>query len=91
MAFESALELQEERDIERLGLSAQVSNYDARSIRCLDDVSHPKLAFGAIVSLHGWMNDLEAEEALKAISRARFNFETAPDLWKNLVESQATS
>ena len=91
MAFESALELQEERDIERIGdylLKSRIMTLEA--FDAWMTYLTPSWLSGRLALCIGWINDLEADEALKALLVARGSIsETAPDLWKNLVESQA--
>ena len=53
-----------------------------------DDLPTPSWLSGRLALCIGWINDLEVEDALKALLVARASIsETAPDL-KNLVESQ---
>ena len=84
MAFESALELQEERDIERIGdflLKSRIMTLEA--FDAWMTYLTPSWLSGRLALCIGWINGLEVDDALKALLVARASIsETAPDLWK---------
>ena len=90
MAFESALELQEERDIERIGdylLKSKIMTLEA--FDAWMTYLTPSWLAGRLSLCISWMDDLDDGETLRALLIARPSIEaTAPSLWQNLVESQ---
>ena len=68
MAFESALELQEERDIERIGdflLKSRIMTLEA--FDAWMTYLTPSWLSGRLALCIGWINDLEVDDALKAL------------------------
>ena len=92
MSFESALELQEERDIERIGdflLKSKIMSLEA--FDAWMTYLTPSWLTGRLSLCISWIDELSPVDALRAILVARPSIsETAPALWKNMVESQVT-
>ena len=90
ISFESALELQEERDIERIGdflLKSKIMTLEA--FDAWMTYLTPSWLSGRLSLCISWIDGLEVKDALKALLVARPSIsETAPNLWQNLVESQ---